>query len=230
VRTCRLKLLTQVLLASLFVASAILVFGADHQKNDQQKSDRQKAEKRLRRISAMAADSGARAIVNQTLADTVHAKRIELMRQRHAMNLSYGSLFIAHQLTAAGAQMLDIALELEDGKNISQIADEKNANWKLIADAAKQLNEKIEDNIYRHFLHLKAEQQAALLEKYDPEKDVVRADSEFSPEEIAGARAEYDFWRRRGSSPQASRLDPQEETELGPTSEVYKGSQRPHPF
>jgi hypothetical protein len=229
-RTCRLKLLAQVLLASLFVASAILAFGADQQKNDQQKSDRQKAEKRLRRISAMAADSAARAIVNQTLADTVHAKRLELMRQRHAMNLSYGSLFIAHQLTAAGAQMLDIALELEGGKDIVQIADERNANWKLIADAAKQLNEKIEDNIYRHFLHLKAEQQAALLEKYDPEKDVVRADSEFSPEEIAGARAEYDFWRRRGSSPQASRLDPQEETELGPTSEVYKGSQRPHPF
>jgi len=65
-------------------------------------SDQQKAEKRVRQISAMAVDSRTRAIVNQTMADEFHAKRIELMRQRHAMNMSYGSLFIAHELTATG--------------------------------------------------------------------------------------------------------------------------------
>src|ERR1039457_7341025 len=165
-RTDRLKLVTGSCLAILLIASGILAFG----------SDQQKAEKRLRRISAMAVDSMARAIVNQTMADAVHAKRIELMRQRHAMNLSYGSLFVAHQLTAAGTTMLDIAVQLESGKDIVQIANERNANWKLIADAATQLNEKIDDNIYRYFLHLKAEQELAANDKYDARADNLRAD------------------------------------------------------
>ena len=154
-RTDRLKLVTGSCLAILLVACGILAFG----------SDQQKAEKRLRRISAMAVDSTARGIVNQTMADAVHAKRIELMRQRHAMNLSYGSLFIAHQLTAAGATMLDIAVHLQGGKDIVQIANERNANWKALGEAAKQLNEKIEDNIYRHFLHLQAELELAAMDK-----------------------------------------------------------------
>jgi hypothetical protein len=217
--TAHLKLLARVWLI-FFVASGILAFG----------SDQQKAETRLRHISAMALDSTARAIVNQTMANAVGAKRIELMRQRHAMNLSYGSLFIAHQLTAAGAEMLDIAVQLQDGKNIIQIANERNADWKLIANSAKQLNGKIEDNIYRHFLHLKAEQQLAAMDKYDPSKDVVRADLDFTPEEIASARADYALWRDRGTVPGAKRLDSHTETALEPSADVHKGPERPHPF
>ena len=193
-------------------------------------NDQQKAEKRLRRISAMAVDDIARGIVNQTMADAVNAKRIELMRQRHAMNLSYGSLFLAHQLTAAGSQMLDIALELESGKNIVQIANERNANWKLIADAAKQLNEKIDDNIYRHYLNQKPAQQIAVTDKYASEKDVVRADLDVTQEEIMSAREDYAVWKNRGSSPRGGRLDPQTESVANDTAETYKGSQRPHPF
>src|SRR5271167_2206887 len=101
---------TRACLVILLIACGTVAFG----------SDQQKAEKRLRRISAMAVDSAARAIVNQAMADVVHAQRIELVRQRHAMNVSYGSLFLAHQLTAAGAQMLDIALQLQSGKDILQ--------------------------------------------------------------------------------------------------------------
>jgi hypothetical protein len=219
-RTDRLKLVTGSCLAILLVACGILAFG----------SDQQKAEKRLRRISAMAVDSTARGIVNQTMADAVHAKRIELMRQRHAMNLSYGSLFIAHQLTAAGATMLDIAVQLQGGKDIVQIANERNANWKAIGDAAKQLNEKIEDNIYRHFLHLQAELELAAMDKYDAHADLVRADLDVTPEEVASARADFDCWKNRGSAPRGGRLDAKTEGELGPSADIYKGSQRPHPF
>jgi hypothetical protein len=201
------------------MASALLTFG----------SDQQKAEKRLRRISAMAVDSTARGIVNQTMAEAVHAKKIELMRQRHAMNLSYGSLFIAHQLTAAGAQMLDIALQLQDGKDIVQIANERNANWKLIGDAAKQLNEKIDDNIYRHSLHSKADDLLAATDKYDPHADIVRADLDVTPEELATARADYTVWSNRGASPRGGGLDRQSENAANGTAEIYKGAERPHP-
>jgi|CZKY01.1.fsa_nt_gi hypothetical protein len=217
--TNHLKPLAKVSLATLLIASGILAFG----------SDQQKAEKRLRRISAMAVDSMARAIVNQTMADAVHAKRIELMRQRHAMNLSYGSLFIAHQLTAAGVPMLDIALELQGGKDIVQIANERNANWKLIADAAKQLNEKIDDNIYRHFLHGKADQPLAATDKYDPHTDIVRADSDVTFEELASARADYNVWKDRGSPPGVGSLDTRTANEANGAAEIHKGPDRPHP-
>jgi len=192
-------------------------------------SDQQKAEKRLRRVSAMAVDSTARAIVNQTMADTVHATRIELMRQRHAMNLSYGSLFLAHQLTVAGTKMLDIALELEGGKDIVQIANERNANWKVIADASKQLNERIDDNIYRHFLHAKADQPLSATDKYDPYSDIVLADSNVTLEEVASARADYIVWRNRGSPPRVGSLDTTTANAANPTAELYKGPDRPHP-
>ena len=219
--TDRLKPLAVVCLAILLIFCGTKAFG----------NDQQKAEKCLRRISAMAVESAAaRAIVNQTMADAVHEQRMELTRQRHAMNLSYGSLFVAHQLTGAGATMLDIAVQLEGGKDIVQIANERNANWKLIGDAAKQLNEKIDDNIYRHFLHLKAEQELAATDKYDARADIVRADLDVTPEEVASARADYDCWKNRGSAPRAGRLNTQTESQLGPSADIYKGGERPHPF
>ncbi len=192
-------------------------------------NDQQKAEKRLRQISAMTIDSVARGIVNQTMADSVKAQRIELMRQRRAMNLSYGNLFLAHQLTAGGVKMLDIALELESGKDIFQIANERNVNWKLIGDSAKKLNERIDDNIYRHFLHAKAEPQAVVTDKYDAHADLVSADMEVTPEEVASARADFDVWKNRGSAPNANRLDAATEREATGTAEIYKGGERPHP-
>ena len=217
-RTNRLTLIAKISLAIFLITPAIMAFG----------SDQQKAEKRFRRISAMAVDDMARGIVNQTMADVVHAKRIELMRQRHAMNLSYGSLFVAHQLTAAGTPMLDIALELQSGKDIVRIANERHANWKLISDAAKQLNEKIDDNIYRHYLYVKADQQLAT-DKYDSDKDVVRADLDITPEELMSARADYVVWKNRGVSPRGAVIDGQTETVMNNTAELYKGGERPHP-
>ncbi len=217
--TRRWKSWAQVFLAALLFASTVPALG----------SDQQKAEKRLHQISAMAADSTARAIVNRTMADIAHAKCIELQRQRHAMNLNYGSLFIAHQLTDSGAQMLDIALELEHGKTIVQIANERNANWKLIGDAAKKLNEKIEDNIYRHFLHPEADKPTAD-EKYNADLDVVRADGDLTPEELASARDAYMLWRNRAAAPNSGSLDARTQAVVSKSAEVFKGGERPHPY
>jgi hypothetical protein len=219
--TNQLKLSARLLLAAIL----LMPLGAESFG-----SDRDKAETRLRIISAMTVDSTARAIVNQTMAEVVHAKRIELMRQRHAMNLDYGSLFLAHQLKAEGAAMLDIAIELQSGKGVVQIADERQVNWKLVANAAKQLNEKIEDNIYRHFQRVATETQIAAGEKYDPDKDIVRADLSVTPGEAATARADYALWRDRASAPNSGRLDSRTESLLGKSADVYHGEERPHPF
>lgn len=216
---CHLKVFFVVFLTALWLSSAPPAFG----------SDQQKAEKRLHQISALALDNTARTIINRTMAEMVHAERIELVRQRRAMNLSYGSLFIAHQLTAAsGAKMLDIALQLEEGKNIVQIANERNADWKAIGEAAKKLNRKIEDNVYRHFQRSEPDMQLATAEKYDADSDVVRADLAVTPEEIAGARELYVFWRNRAAAPNSGALDSKTETNLGKAADIYKGGERPH--
>ena len=90
--------------------------------------DQQKAEKQLRKISAMAADVNARAIVSRTVADVLNVKRDQLVRERRAMNLSYGEVFLAHQLTAKGARMLDIALQLPLRQGIYRVANDQHAD------------------------------------------------------------------------------------------------------
>jgi hypothetical protein len=190
-------------------------------------NDQAKADKRLRQISAMAADPAARAIINQTMADVVHGKRIELQRQRHAMNLSYGSLFIAHQLKDAGTPMLNIALELERGKTIIEIANERHINWKAIAAGANQLEDKIEDNIYHHFQHPNADKPAPD-EKYDAGADFVAADGEFTKAELASAREVYVFWRDRAAGPQSKSVDSASETVLGKGQDGLDRGERLH--
>ena len=188
-------------------------------------SDQDKADKRLRQISAMAADPIARAIINRTMADFVGAKPVELERQRHAMDLSYGSLFIAHQLTARGTRMIDVALELQGGKTIFEVANQHDANWKQIADNAKELEDKIEDNIYRHFLPSKTDQPVPD-EKYDVQSDSVKADQNFSVAEIVKARAVYVFWRNRATRPQGKSLDPTTASILDKSADTWDKGDR----
>jgi hypothetical protein len=210
-----LRTLANFLLIAIALASVQSAFAGD----------RDKADKRLRQISAMAADPTARAIINRTLADFVHAKPIELQRQRHAMNLSYGSLFIAHQLTNGGARMLDIALELQNGKTIFDVANERNASWKQIAEEAKKLEDRIEENIYRRFLHSNTAPPAPD-EKYDVEADLVKADQEFSVAEIADARAVYVFWRNRAAGPRSKSLDPTTASIIGKSADTWDKGDR----
>lgn len=159
--------------------------------------DQQKAEKQVRKITAMASDVTARAIVNKTMADMLNVKRDQLVRERRAMNLNYGDVFLAHHLTAKGIKMLDIALQLPIRKNIYRIANDQHADWKQIAAEAKRLNNKIEDNIYKHFLHVKVDSDRETTEKYDATLDWVKADADATAAEILGAQEIYALWRNR---------------------------------
>ena len=214
--THRLTLAAKVLVVAICLACALSAFA----------NDQQKAEKRLNQISAMAADPAARAIINRTMAELVHAKRVELQRQRQAMDLNYGELFVAHQLHAGGMPMLDLAMQLQSGETVMQVANDRHANWKLIADGAKKFEDRVEDNIYRHFQHPEADQPAAD-EKYNPETDIVAADGKFSAEELSTAREVFVFWRNRAAAPRGKSLDTSTQTVLGKSQDsLDRGDRR----
>lgn len=162
--------------------------------------DQQKAEKQVRKISAMASDVTARSIVSRSLSDMLKIDRDQLQRERRAMNLNYGCLFIAHQLTARGMKMLDVALRLQAHQTIFQIANDQHADWKKIADDAKKLNGKIEDNIYKHFLHAEPDRVRDLTDKYDSTADWVKTDADVTQAEIIEAQEIYVRWRDRAAS------------------------------
>src|ERR1700739_1023859 len=162
--------------------------------------DQQKAEKQIRKISAMATDVNARSIVSRSMSDMLKVERNQLQRERRAMNLNYGCLFIAHELTARGMKMLDVAMRLQAHQTIFQIANEQHADWKKIADDAKKLNGRIEDNIYKHFLHAEADKGRDLTDKYDSTRDWVKADTDATQPEILEAQEIYVRWRDRAAS------------------------------
>lgn len=169
--------------------------------------DQQKAEKQLRKITAMATDATGRRVVSITVADTLAAKRSDLVMERRTMNLNYGELFIAHQLVNNGAKMDDIAARLKAGKNIGQIANDQHADWKQFAADAKKLNAKMEDNLYKHFLNGKPDADRDAADGYDPMMDGVAADNSVSKDEIADAEHTYLTWRDRADKARASSLD-----------------------
>src|SRR6266700_1536653 len=154
--------------------------------------DQQKAEKQVNKVTAMATDPTGRRVVSMTVSDVLNTKRPDVVQERRETGLNYGHLFIAHQLTAGGAKMSDIAAQLKSGKNIYQIGNDQQANWKQIAADAKKLNSKVEDNLYKHFLNDKA-------------------DSDVSKEELASAQDVYVLWRDRAAGRQGSTLDTADE-------------------
>jgi len=162
--------------------------------------DQQKAEKQVKKISAMATDVNARSIVSRSMSDMLKIERNQFERERRAMNLNYGCLFIAHELTAGGMKMLDVAMRLQAHQTIFQIANDQRVDWKKIADDAKKLNGKIEDNIYKHFLHAEADRDRDQSDKYDSTADFVKADADATPAEILEAQDTYVRWRDRAAS------------------------------
>ena len=161
--------------------------------------DQEKAVKELRKVTAMACDVTARGIVSRTMADMLDLRRDQLVRERRAMNLNYGSLFLAHELTAKGVEMMQVALLLQDKQSIIQIANDRGVAWKQVMALAKRLNDKIEDNIYKHFLHSRADTERDINEKYDARLDWVKADSDPAQAEIVEAQETYVLWRERAS-------------------------------
>jgi len=169
--------------------------------------DQQKAEKQLHKITAMATDPTGRRVVSITMAETLEAKRSDLVMERRTMNINYGDLFIAHGLVKNGAKMDDIAAQLKDGKKMSQIADAAHADWKQIAADAKKLNTKMEDNLYHHFINGKPDAARDLADSYDPTIDGVAADNDVSKDEIADAEHTYLLWRDKADRARDSNLD-----------------------
>ena len=155
----------------------------------------------------MATDVTARGIVSKSMSDFLKVGRSQLVQERSNMKLNYGGLFLAHELTAAGAKMEDIAAQLKAGKKIGQIAGERTANWKEIEAHAKKLNNKIADNIFNHFLHNSADQGRDLADHYNSTKDWVKADADVTLREILAAQETYVLWRDRAAPSQGQTMD-----------------------
>lgn len=173
--------------------------------------DQQKAEKQVNKITAMATDPTGRRVVSMTISDSLNLKRPDVVQERRETGLNYGHLFIAHQLTANSAKMSDITTQLRAGKNIYQIGNDQHANWKQIAADAKKLNNKIEDNLYKHFVNDKADKDRDLADKYEPSSDKVKADGDVSKEELASAQDVYILWRDRATSRKDATLETPDE-------------------
>ena len=123
------------------------------------------------------------------------------------MNLNYGDLFIAHCVVKNGARLEDIAAQLKAGKKIAQIADAQHLDWKQLAEGARKLNAKMEDNLYKHFLNAKVDTARDVADGYDPTIDGVVADNNVSEDEIADAARVYQLWRGRADQAKDSKLD-----------------------
>ena len=169
--------------------------------------DQQKAEKQLHKITAMATDPTGRRVVSITVADTLEAKRTELVLERRAMNLNYGDLFIANGLVKNGAKMEDIATQLKAGKNIGQIANAQRLDWKQVCLDAKKLNVKMEENLYKHFVNASADTARDLDEGYDPMIDGVAADNNVPKDDIDEAQRTYLQLKDRAGKASNSKLD-----------------------
>jgi len=153
--------------------------------------DQEKAQKEIKKISAITSDASMRALVNRTMADMLNVKRLDLVKERQSMNLNYGGVFLAHQLMAGGAKMDDIAAALKSGKSIFDVANDQHANWKQIANDAKKMNKKIDDNIEKYFQNTKKETEKNNADDYVVQDDHTAADQDVSKAELADAQSRY---------------------------------------
>jgi len=173
-------------LAILLLGATVLPILAD---------DQEKAEKQIKMMTAMSQDDIARSIISRTFADVFKVQRAQLLAERRSMELNYGSLFLAHELVLSGASMQQISGQLRGKKGLLEIANSYNASWKRIVSDAKKMNDRINDGIYKYFLHNEADKRRDLADQYAASADLIRADTESSPDEIMKAQVEYIFWR-----------------------------------
>ncbi|MGA2456833.1 MAG: hypothetical protein ABSF85_04645 [Terriglobales bacterium] len=153
--------------------------------------DQEKAQKEIKRVTAIASDPNTRSIVNTTMSEMLNVKRLDLVKERQDLNLNYGGIFLALQLTAGGARMEDLASQLKGGKSIFDIANDQHANWKQINSEAKKLNKKIDDNLAKWFQNAKKQTERDQADNYVVQQDRVAADSDSSKEELAEAQHRY---------------------------------------
>jgi hypothetical protein len=171
--------------------------------------DKEKAMKELKRVAAMATDATGRVVVNQSIAEALNVKRPDLVMERRDTNLNYSGLFVAHKLTAGGMKWEEIAAGLKGGKDILQMADSKDANWKQIADDTKALNARIDANLYKRLVNRKAAEAQDQSDGYSAVLDGVASDNTVAQKDIDQAQDRYLAVKGRAedASRRANRLD-----------------------
>lgn len=157
--------------------------------------DQDKANKELAKVTAMAWDGTGRTIVNRAVAEMMAVKRTDVVQQRMALSINYGSMFIVLELVKGGAKMDDIAAEFKAGKRIGEVARDQHADWKLIAADAKKLNAKIDDGIYNHFLKPKVDAQKDADDKYVVANDNIPEDHNVEKADIDAAAERFGKWK-----------------------------------
>ncbi len=153
--------------------------------------DQTKARKQLDRITAMASDLTGRRVVGITMSDLVNLKRPDLVKQRKQYNLNYGSLFLLHQLKAAGMTEQELAEQLRNGKNIFDVANARHIDWKQVLSEAKKLNGKVDRHLFEYFFDSRADHQRDKDEGYSVLADSVQADDDLKEEAVDAATDAY---------------------------------------
>lgn len=170
--------------------------------------DQEKAEKQIKMMTALSHDEIVRSIISRTFTDVFKISRAQLLAERRSLGLNYGSLFLAHELALTGSSMQQISAQLRANQTLLDVANSSSVDWKRIASDAKKMNDRINNGIYRHFLHDEADKQRDLADQYIPSADLIRADTESTPGEILKAAADYRFWRNLAAPKNGGRVDP----------------------
>lgn len=170
-------------------------------------SDQEKAEKQIKLMTALSRDEIVRSIVSRTFADVFKVPRSQLLAERRSLGLNYGALFLAHELILSGSSMQQISVQRHANKTLVEVAISSGADWKRIGTDAKKMNDRIHKGIYRHFLHSEADKQRDVADDYVVAVDLIRADTESTPDEIERARVDYMFWRNLAAPKNVGQVD-----------------------
>jgi hypothetical protein len=154
--------------------------------------DQKKAENELRKVTALALDPAARPLVSQAVAEFLRVPRADLVRERQAANVNYGSVFLIYRLATSGTTVEEISTQLHACKTIWDVGNEQRADWHQIAKDAKKLNERIEAAFYDFFRERRPDTVRASLDGYDAARDSAAADQEgLTKQDIVAAQDTY---------------------------------------
>lgn len=188
---------------ALYLAILLLAFSA----SPALAADQEKAEKQINMMTALSRDEIVRSIVSRTFADVFKVSRSQLLAERRSLGLNYGSLFLAHELVLSGSSMQQISAQRHANKTLVEVANSSSADWKRIESDAKKMNDRINKGIYKHFLHDEAGKQRDLADHYVASVDLIRADTESTPDEIQRAQVDYMFWRNLAAPKNVGQVD-----------------------
>jgi hypothetical protein len=89
--------------------------------------------------------------VNAQIAHTFAIDPLTIVKERRALDLTYGDEFLFHELLAAGFDPAQIASQLHSNLSITQVAQSLHADWKRIASDASRFNKSMNDAVYTYF-------------------------------------------------------------------------------